>query len=201
MRGWSRQRCVPISSRRGSTTATSSSTGSPTRRHAHGCTTTWSISAGAPPPARASVTRSWIPSATRGRVRPSPRTSGLEGLHPAHGDPVFGAFARDPAAARRRRRAPRPRRRLLPLAVHLQEPGGDRPAVAPGLAVLPVRAGPPGRHLARGDRRDTDERAAVGAARARTANRCTSTCRTSDPKRTSGTRRSSTWTSPAPSRC
>ena len=55
---------------------------------------------------------------------------------------VFEAFSRRADVLDRRRRPDRPAARLLPVAVHLQEPGRVGPAVAPGQLLLPVRAGP-----------------------------------------------------------
>ena len=85
-----------------------------------------------------------------------------------HWDPVFGPVSRDPRILAAVADLLGPRPRLLPVAVHLQEPGGDRPALAPGLLLLPVRAGPPGRRLARGHRRRPPTTAPSGSCPART---------------------------------
>ena len=71
----------------------------------------------------------------------SARGAGVEGVQAAPPRRVRGLLA----PRRRARPRGRPRRaaaRLLPLAVHLQEPRRVGSAVAPGQLVLPVRAGP-----------------------------------------------------------
>ena len=75
------------------------------------------------------------------RARRVTRGAGLEGVQAPPARRVRGV--RPPRRrARPGRRPRRPAARLLPLAVHLQEPGRVGPALAPGQLVLPVRAGP-----------------------------------------------------------
>ena len=115
------------------------------------------------------------------------RSAGGAGPAAARGEPARsrraarGARVEDlPAPSRRRlrrvralgrRHGPRgrpdrARSRLLPLAVHLQEPGRMGTAVAPGQLLLPVRARAAGdRRLARRDGGDARERLPARAAR------------------------------------
>ena len=95
-----------------------------------------------------------------------------------HRDPVFADFAHSATVVAPRLRADRPRHRRVLVPVHLQDSRCLGAALAPGLLLLPVRAGATRRRRVAGrDRGDADRTAACTCCPDRRPSPCTPTSR------------------------
>ncbi len=144
----------------------------------------------------------WCPRTTRPAwTWPIPRTA-VSKIFKLHRDTVFADFARRGGGGGPGLGAHRARHRRVLVPVHLQDGRRLGPALAPGLLVLPLRAGAPRRRrLAGRDGGDAAQR--VPARPAGVAHRAGAhaTSRTAGPAPTTATSRSSTTTCAPRSRC